>query len=70
MMYYSIVPAVFFYFFKDLNMLPAVLFMITYRLPNSSYGKSKLSLAFSKLILKSYQLELQYSYQHGFVVNS
>ena len=70
MTYYNIVPAVFFYFLKDLNMLPAVLFMIAYPLPNSSYDKSKLSLAFSEFILKSYQPELQCSCQHGIVVNS
>ena len=33
MTYYDIVPAVFSFFFKDLNVLPAVLCTIAYRLP-------------------------------------
>ena len=33
---YKIVPAVLAYFFKDLNVLPAVLFTIAYRLPELS----------------------------------
>ena len=39
MTYYNIVSAVFSYFFKDLNVLPAVLFTISYLLPNFSYFK-------------------------------
>ena len=39
-----IVPAVFSYFFKDLNVLPTVLFTIAYRLPISSYFKFVLGL--------------------------
>ena len=34
---YNIVPVFFSYFFKDLNVLPAILFTIAYRLPNFSY---------------------------------
>ena len=49
---YNIVSALFSFFFKDLNLLSAVLFTISYRSPNSSY--SNLCLAFSKFILKSY----------------
>ena len=40
----DIVLAVFSYFFKDLNVLPAVLFTIAYRLSNSSYFKLVLGL--------------------------
>ena len=45
---YDTVPALFSFFFKDLHVLHAVLFMIAYRLPNFSY--SKWCLAFSKII--------------------
>ena len=44
MMYINIVPAVFSYFFKDVNALPAVLFTFEYRLPNFSYFKLVLGL--------------------------
>ena len=44
MMHNKIVPAVFSYFFEDLNVLPAVLFTIAYRLPNFSYFKIVLGL--------------------------
>ena len=44
MMYFNIVPAVFLYFFKDVNVLPAVLFTFAYQLPNFSYFKLVLGL--------------------------
>ena len=44
MTYFNIVPAVFSYFFKDVNVLPAVLFTFAYRLPNFSYFKLVLGL--------------------------
>ena len=44
MTYFNIMSAVFSYFFKDINVLPAVLFTFAYRLPNFFYFKLVLGL--------------------------
>ena len=65
---YNIAPAVLSCFFKDLNVLPAV--YLRSHIDYPILPTSNLCLAFSKVMPKSYQPELQYRYQHAVAVNS
>ena len=70
MTYFNIVPAVFSYFFKDLNVLPAVLFTFVYRLPSSSYFELVLGFFQVRFEKLSTRTEVLHSYQHAVVANS
>ena len=66
MMYFNIVPAVFSYSFKDLNVLPAVLFTFAYGLPNSYF---KLVLGLFRIHSEKLSTRTAVN-QHAIVVNS
>ena len=61
MTYFNIVLAVFSYSFKDVNVLPAVLFTFAYRLPNFSYFKLVLGLFEIRSEKLSTRTAVQYS---------